>query len=208
MNRSRPPGGRAHTLLDAIAVIWTLLWLGAGVLVAQEVRGLAELSDTAGRLGEAVVTVGETVESLPLVGAQVAEPAGQVRDAGADAIASARSARASARRVGVLLGVSIAAIPSLPVLLFYLPARIGTARERRALRRAVGAGHAADAVLALRAVTHLPYRTLSRVSDDPARDLERGDHAALADAELAWFGVRRPSGRRSGGGGLGQREQP
>lgn len=195
MNRSRPPGGRAHTLLDAIAVIWTLLWLGAGVLVAQEVRGLAELSDTAGRLGEAVVTVGETVESLPLVGAQVAEPAGQVRDAGADAIASARSARASARRVGVLLGVSIAAIPSLPVLLLYLPARIGAARERRALRRAVGAGgHPAfDEVLALRAVTHLPYRTLRDISDDPAGDLERGDHAALADAELAWFGVHRPN---------------
>ena len=194
MTRSRPPGRRAHTLLDAIIVAWVVLWLGAGVLVAREVRGLAELSDTAGRLGEAVVTVGETVGSLPLIGAQVAEPAARVRDAGTDAVASARSARASARRAGVLLGISVAAVPSLPVLLFYLPARIGSARERRALRRAVAGGGnpSVDELLALRAVTHLPYRTLSRVSDDPARDLEAGHHAALADAELAWFGVPRP----------------
>jgi hypothetical protein len=182
-------------LLDAIVVVWTVWWLAAGVLVAQEVRGLAELSDTAGQLGRAVVTVGETVGSLPLIGEQVSEPAREVRDAGADAIASARSARASARRVGDLLGVSIAAIPSLPVLLFYLPARIAAARERRALRRAAGAGHAAfDELLALRAVAHLPYRTLRDVTDDPAGDLERGDHAALADAELAWHGVHRPDG--------------
>lgn len=195
MSRSRLPGGRAHALLDAIVLVWTVGWLGAGVLVAHEVRGLAELSDTAGRLGEAVVTVGETVQSLPLIGEQVSEPAGRVREAGADAVASARSARASARRVGVLLGVSIAAIPSLPVLLFYLPARIGTARERRALKRAVAGGGrpAVDEVLAWRAVAHLPYRTLSRVSDDPARDLQQGEHAALADAELAWFGIERPN---------------
>lgn len=199
MRRSRLPGGRAQTLLDIIVVIWAVGWLGAGVLVAQEVRGLAELSDTASQLGQAVVTVGETVQALPLIGAQVAEPAGAVREAGADAVASARSARASARRVGVLLGVSIAAIPSLPVLLFYLPSRIGIARERRALTRAVAAGGhpAVDEVLALRAVTHLPYRTLRLVSDDPARDLEDGEHVALADAELAWFGVERPDGRRA-----------
>ena len=181
-------------LQDAIVVVWTVWWLAAGVVVAQEVRGLAELSDTAGQLGRAVVTVGETVGSLPLIGEQVSEPAREVRDAGADAIASARSGRASARRVGDLLGVSIAAIPSLPVLLFYLPARIAAARERQALRRAAGAaGHAAfDEMLALRAVTHLPYRTLRDITDDPAGDLQRGDHAALADAELAWYGVHRP----------------
>jgi hypothetical protein len=199
MSRSRPPGGRAHTLLDAIVVAWTVAWLAAGVLVAGEVRRLAELSDTADRLGEAVVTVGETVGSLPLIGAQVSEPADRVRRAGADAVASARAARASARRVGVLLGVSIAAIPSLPVLLLYLPARIVAARERRALERAVAAGEhpGLDELLAWRAVSHLPYRALSRISDDPLGDLRDGDHTALADAELAWFGVERPNARRS-----------
>lgn len=194
MGRARLPGGRAQVLLDSLLLVWTVSWLLVGVLVAHEVRGLAELSDTAGKTGRAVVAIGDAVKELPLIGAQVEEPAEAVREAGADAVASSRSARASARRVGVLLGLSIAAIPSLPVLLLYLPARIATARERRALRRAVARGghRAVDQVLALRAVTHLPYRTLRDVSDDPARDLEDGMHGPLADAELRWFGVVRP----------------
>lgn len=197
MGRARLPGGRAQLLLDTLLLVWTLWWLAAGVLVAHEVRGLAELSDTAGKTGRAVIAVGDAVQALPLVGAQFDEPADAVRAAGADAVASARSARASARRVGLLLGVSIAAIPSLPVLLLYLPARIATARERRALRRAVAAGgrRAVDEVLALRAVTHLPYRKLREISDDPARDLGDGLHGPLADAELRWFGVERPARR-------------
>jgi hypothetical protein len=184
-------------LLDALLLVWTVGWLVIGVVVAYEVRGLADLSDAASKTGRAVVAVGDAVKDLPIIGDRVEEPADAVREAGAEAVASSRSARASARRVGVLLGVSIAAIPSLPVLLLYLPARLATARERRALREAVAAGAdpAVDEVLARRAVNHLPYRMLRSVSDDPAGDLARGRHALLADAELRWFGVLRPRGR-------------
>jgi hypothetical protein len=197
MGRARLPGGRAQLLLDAALVVWTLWWLSVGVLVAHEVRGLAELSDTGGQLGRAAISIGETMDALPAIGAQVEEPANAIRDAGEQAVVAARSARASTRRVGVLLGVSIAAIPSLPVLLLYLPARIATARERRTLKLAVAAGdrREVDEVLAWRAVTHLPYRTLKQVSEDPARDLEDGLHGPLADAELEWFGVARPRRR-------------
>jgi hypothetical protein len=130
-----------------------------------------------------------------VIGDQIDEPATRVREAGADAVTSAHAARATARRSGVLIGVSIAAIPSLPVLLLYLPARVGAARERRALRRAVrrGGSPALDAVLARRAVAHLPYPTLRTVSRDPDEDLRAGRHRPLADAELAWFGVERPA---------------
>jgi hypothetical protein len=197
MSRARPPGGRLQLLLDALLLAWTVGWLAIGVLVAYEVRGLADLSDAASKTGRAVVAVGDAVKELPLVGDRLEEPADAVRDAGAEAVASSRSARASARRVGVLLGVSIAAIPSLPVLLLYLPARLSTSRERRELRRAVSGGSdpAVDELLALRAVTHLPFRALRAVSDDPAGDVARGRHGALADAELDWFGVIRPRGR-------------
>jgi hypothetical protein len=184
-------------LVDGLIIVWTAGWLAIGVVVAYEVRGLADLSDAASRAGRAVVAVGDAVRDLPIVGAELETPTDAVREAGAEAVASSRSARASARRVGVLLGVSIAAIPSLPVLLLYLPARLATARERRALRRAVAGGGSAalDEVLALRAVTHLPYQTLRAASEDPARDLGEGRYGALAAAELRWFGVRRPSDR-------------
>jgi hypothetical protein len=117
-----------------------------------------------------------------------------VEAAGRDAVASAREARSSARRVGVLLGISIALIPTTPVLLLYVPRRLRVARERRALTAAVAAGRtpALDELLAERAALHLPYHRLRRVSADPQDDLRRGRHAALADAELARFGVRPP----------------
>jgi hypothetical protein len=197
MGRARLPGGRVQVLLDALLLIWTVSWLALGVIVAHEVRGLADLSDAASKAGRAVVAVGDAVKELPIVGAQVAEPADAVREAGAEAVASSRSARASARRVGLLLGISIAAIPSLPVLLLYLPARLATARERRALRLAVahGADQVLDEVLAWRALGHLPYRVLRAASEDPARDLSRGHYRAPADAELRWFGIARPRAR-------------
>jgi hypothetical protein len=197
MGRARLPGGRVQVLLDALLLVWTVSWIALGLLVAHEVRGLADLSDATSKAGRAVVAVGDAVKELPIVGAEVAEPADAVREAGAEAVESSRSARASARRVGVLLGISIAAIPSLPVLLLYLPARFATARERRALRLALARGtdQVLDEVLAWRALGHLPYRVLRSVSEDPARDLNRGHYRALADAELRWFGIVRPRSR-------------
>lgn len=195
MGRARLPGGRSQILLDALLAAWTVWWLGVGLVLAHEVRGLTRVSDTAERSGRAAIAVADTVRALPIVGDQVEAPAGKVRVAGADAITSARAARATARRSGLLIGVSIAAIPSLPVLLLYLPARVGAGRERRALRRAVrrGGAQTLDAVLAHRAIAHLPYQTLREVSPNPEADLRAGRHRSLADAELAWFGVERPA---------------
>ena len=197
MGRARLPGGRVQVLVDVLLLVWTVGWVVLGIVVAHEVRGLADLSDATSKTARAVVAVGDAVKDLPLVGAQVQAPADAVRDAGVEAVASSRSARASARRVGVLLGVSIAAIPSLPVVLLYLPARLATARERRALRLALASGShpALEEVLAWRALAHLPYRALRAASDDPARDLSRGHYGPLADAELRWFGLARPRRR-------------
>ena len=104
-----------------------------GIEVAHEVRGLAELSTTVGSVGRAVTGVADTIRELPLIGDRLAGPADDVRHAGADAISSARAARANARSVGALLGVSVALIPSLPVLILYIPGRVAGARERRTL---------------------------------------------------------------------------
>jgi hypothetical protein len=191
MLRSGPSGVRAQALLDVALILWTAAWLWMGITVGREVRGLGELSGTVDRLGRAVTTVGGVVAELPLVGDQVAGPAEEITGAGRDAVASASEARENARDVGLLLGISIALIPSSPVLLFYLPRRLALARERRALRRAIAAGRTPglDRLLAERAVIHIPYHRLRQVSEDPVGDLRDGRHAALADAELEWFGV-------------------
>jgi hypothetical protein len=197
MKRSRRLAPAAQRALDAALLLWTVAWIWMGIAVADEVRGIADLSDTVGSVGRAVTDVGDAIRGLPLVGDQAAGPAEELDRAGRDAVASAQSARASARRVGVLLGVSIALIPTLPLLAIYLPARYAAAHERRELRRAVGSGRsdALDELLARRALVHLPYHRLRQVSGDPVGDIRRGRHSALADAELEWFGVPTRGGR-------------
>jgi hypothetical protein len=194
MGRSPLPGRRGQALLDAVLVLWAALWITVGFVVADQVRGLAELSDTVGRVGRATVTVGETIKGLPLIGDRLRGAGDDIATSGRQAVDSARTARESARSVATLLGLSIALIPSLPVLVLYVPGRVAGARERRALSRAVAAGREPwlDEILARRALVHLPYSRLRRISRDPLDDFREGRHAALADAELEWFGVLTP----------------
>ncbi len=144
MSRPRRLAPRAQLAVDAALVLWTAAWLWMGIAVAHEIRGVADLSDTAGEVGRAITGVGGTLRDLPVIGGQMSRPADEIQRAGENTITSAKSARASARHVGVLLGIAIALIPS----------------------------------------------RLRRVSADPVSDLHNGRHAALADAELEWFGVR------------------
>ncbi|HET8757539.1 MAG TPA: hypothetical protein VFM58_16085 [Solirubrobacteraceae bacterium] len=197
MSRSRSLSPPAQLALDAALALWTIAWVWMGFAVAHEVRGIADLSDTVGSVGRAVTTVGGALRDLPLVGDQLAAPADELDRAGRDAVSSAVSARSSARRVGTLLGVSIALIPTLPLIAIYVPGRIAATRERRSLRRAVASGRspALDELLARRALVHLPYHRLRRLSRDPLGDLRAGRHAALADAELEWHGIGRPRRR-------------
>ena len=194
MTRLRLPGRRAQSVLDVLLAVWAALWIAVGIEVAHEVRGLAELSTTVGSTGRAMTSIADTIRSLPLIGDRVAGPADDVRAAGQDAMSSARTARANARSVGTLLGVSIALIPSLPVLILYIPGRVAGMRERRALERATAEGSSPwlDELLARRALVHLPYRRLRRISENPLEDLRQGRHQALAEAELRWFGVAPP----------------
>src|SRR5919202_4170987 len=152
--------------LDGAVVLCVVLWLWAGITVGHEVRRLAGLGDTAGRLGTAVTAVGRAVGDIPVIGGQVG---GAVQNAGRDATASARQARDDTRRVALLLGLVVALVHTIPLLLAYLPGRMAVERDRRALRRAL-AGADADAtreLLAVRAIAHLPLHELRRISADP-----------------------------------------
>jgi hypothetical protein len=96
--------------------------------------------------------------------------------------------------------VAIAAIPTLPLLVLYIPARVAASRERRDLEDALASfgRDEVDQLLALRAAARLPLRRLREVSDNPARDLDDGRHRELANAELRRHGVSRPRARATG----------
>ena len=79
-------------------------------------------------------------------------------------------------------------VPTLPLMVSYMPVRLHLGRETRALRamlRDHADDPALDAMLAMRAVAHLPYHRLRALGAPGAPD------RALADAELAREGVRR-----------------
>jgi hypothetical protein len=186
----------ARRRFDALLALWVVVWIVLGIAAGREVRRLADISDAERQAGVATQRAGDLLESLsgvPLIGDRLRAPAATIREAGQGVIASADAARDRTRRAGTLLGIAIAAVPTLPLLLLYLPPRLAFERDRRRITGALrGGGPGIDALLATRAVAHLPYGRLLDVSADPLGDLRAGRHEALAGAELARLELRRP----------------
>lgn len=186
---------RTVRLLDGLVILWSIAWIVIGVTIGREVRELARLSDTVVSLGQATQSAGAAItglEGLPVVGDALREPARRIRQAGADAVASGRQSRRSADRLGVLLGISVALIPSLGLLVVYLPRRVAVVRERRALLGALRRDEPGlDDYLAWRALSHVSTEELSRLTSGPLAELTRGRAGELASAELRRHGLDR-----------------
>ncbi|HEV2771553.1 MAG TPA: hypothetical protein VGV57_01780, partial [Thermoleophilaceae bacterium] len=137
------PSGRKVHILDALVAAWVLAWIVVGVLAAETVGQLTELSGTFGTVGGAVVSVGETLGSVevPLL-ADPLEGAGEaIETTGRDIVASGVSLREKIERVSVGAGLVVALVPVLSLLLLYGPPRLARARETEALRALVQAEH-------------------------------------------------------------------
>ena len=177
-------------VLDAFAVARpAALWILVGFLVFHEVRGLSSLSDTVVQTGRALDA---TSSALAAVAASRCRRPGRPSSRGARTTA-ARSAVANGEceprrhpQPGVLLWIAIAAAPTTPLLVLYGLLREGWRRDVESLRElaaAYGDDAAFDELLARRALQHLPYRRLRRISENPWRDVEEGRTGALAGAE-------------------------
>jgi hypothetical protein len=185
-------------ILDALLVVWVLAWIAMGIAVGREASKLADVSDAARDAGVATQRAGDLLGSLtdlPVVGDRLREPADSIRRAGASTVARAERSHREAEALAVLLGVSIAVIPNLPLLVFYLPGRLALQRERRLVREHL-ADPALQELLATRAVAHLPLPRLRAISADPLADLREGRHTELADAELDRLGLSRAARAR------------
>jgi hypothetical protein len=137
------PSRRAQLAIDAVLAAWAVLWVCLGIAIANEVRGLRQLSGTVTKIGGALQQTGQTLDGLadaPLVGDRVGAAATQIRDAGSSTIESGRISRSSIHDLSWMLGVFVAVIPTVPILGLYVPLRVAVERERRAARRAAAAG--------------------------------------------------------------------
>jgi hypothetical protein len=184
-------------LADVAIALWVALWIGLGWLVYHYVNGLASLSNTvvlAGKAVGATSTALDAISKVPFVGAQVGDLTQSARDAAQSAVYNGRASRDDVHDLAILLWLALAVAPTAPLLVLYGLLRRGWRRDRRSLEEAVdlaGDDPALEQFLARRALDHLPYRRLRRISDTPWRDYEEGKTAALAEAELARVGLRR-----------------
>lgn len=201
-----PLSPRTRRSIDVVLAIWVALWIVLGIRVGDEMRGLADLSETVIRSGVAVTESAEALDSIsnvPFVGGQVDEAISRAREAGESARASGRSSERSVQNLSILLGLAIAIIPSLPIVGFYVPVRLSLVREAAAVRDAMAAGDDDQLaeLLAGRAAHTLPYRRLAAVSADPIEDLRAGRYGPLAAAELERLGLAEliPDGWKGGG---------
>ncbi len=99
--------------------LWVALWLVIGVWTGVEVWRLSELTMTVADSGRALDEAGMALQSLsgiPVVGGDAADLGTQVSQNGVDIVASANSAQGSFRRLAVLLGMTIAFVPTVPVV--------------------------------------------------------------------------------------------
>ena len=201
------PSGRGVLVLDALLAVWAAAWIAVGVAVAGTFDDLVVLPNTFGSVGAAIDSSGRAIGSLelPVVGNPLEAPGREISDAGREVARNGRSGRDEVERSATLLGLAVALVPTLPLLVAYLPSRVGREREAHALRLALaeGAGDPAlERFLAHRAAMSLSYRRLHRMGARPWRDLDAGRHELLAAEELRRLGVAR---WRLGQGQAGQR---
>lgn len=193
--RLRLPSGPALVAVDLLVIGWVALFVYLGVVVHDAVQELGVLTESVDTAGRAVDDTGRAIGSIqvPVIGGAIGSVSREIQAAGQSVIVGAASGRASIDRLAMMLGLLVALLPSLPLLAWYGPPRLGRGLEVRAVEAALEEGSGdplLEHLLAQRAVVHLSFRELRRVSARPWEDLERGRVADLAAAELRRVGVR------------------
>lgn len=185
-------------VVDGLVAFWVLLWLVVAASTALTLWQLSSLGDTLTQSGEAVGSAAEALRAigdLPLVGDGPGELADEAGAAAEQVIADGATVTNRLRQLAVLLGLAIFFIPVTPLVGLWLPLRLRRAREARMIRRALlkDPGVPLDRYLARRATMSLPYEAVRAAFEDGDGRLTREQERALADAEIARMGLRRPA---------------
>jgi len=185
-------------VVDGLVAFWVLLWLVVAASTAVTIWQLSSLGNTLTQSGEAVGSAAEALRAigdLPLVGEGPRELADEAAATADQVIADGTTVERRLRLLAVLLGLTVFFVPVTPLVGLWLPLRLRRAREARMIKRALvdDAGAPLDRYLARRATTTLPYEAVRSAFEDGDGRLTREQERALADAELARMGLRRPA---------------
>ena len=193
----RPARFLRQVLADVVALVWIAGWIWLGVQVhdvVERLRGPGDHLVSAGSglrdtFQDAIVSAAK----VPFVGDQLANALGPGVQAGATLVNAGKGEIDTAESLALWVPVALVLGPVLFALALWLPLRVRYARAATAARRIARLDGGED-LLALRALTRLPLRSLARVSEDPAGDWRKGRRRVigeLAAMEQNALGLRR-----------------
>lgn len=181
---------------DGIVLFWVALWIVIGVVVGVTMWSLSGLSESAVQSGRALDNAGQALEGLariPVIGEGPSDFGVQVRETATGIIKNGQEAGDSIKVLAVLLGLTIAIVPNVPVGGFYLPFRLRRQRDIQQVRRALkatGLSSNLEKYLAHRALIGLTYPRLAETIGPGGQPDNSEGRRQLALAELNRLGIR------------------
>ena len=194
------PGARLRQVaIDLVVVLLIVLFAWLGMKVNNTVDDLAVLGrgvkDAGGAVQGSLSDAGNAVAGVPLVGGDLKSALTDAGVATGGNVQSAGSAGEKAvEQTAQLLGWITFGIPTLLVLLGWLPWRLRRLRRLNAAAAVLKAGADPERrrLLAMRAALALPYGDLLPYTRDPIGDLAQERYEPLLRALYADCGLRPP----------------
>ena len=184
--------------IDFLVIAWVLFCLMLGMAATKRINHLGTLGDGLVSAGDSVSGVGEWIGGLqdtPLIGGSIGAVADKVDALGASTAQQGRNGKDAVWKAAFAIGVLITLLPTLPVLVVWIPARVAVERERSSLRAALKADEPGVwEYLALQAVDDMAFRDLRKISADPWEDIRQGRYEPLARVEIDRLGLTPAAG--------------
>jgi hypothetical protein len=181
---------------DVAVVVWVWLCVQIAGVARDSVLQLQGPANTLTGAGDGIRgafdDAARTAQQVPFVGQDLANALGAGTGAGESIATAGRDLARTVADVAFGVGVGIVVLGVVPVLLVWLPLRLRYALAASSAARVRGVD---TDLLALRALTRRPVRSLLRVSPDPAAAWRGNDREvvhALAALELRSLGMRPP----------------
>lgn len=181
---------------DGVVLFWVVMWVIIGCAVGITIWGLSGLSVSAVQSGRALDNAGQALEGLgkiPVIGDGPSEFGAQVRETAKGIIINGEQGGDRIQALAVLLGVTIAIVPSVPVGGFYVPFRLRRRRDIQQVREALNSDGLSDDLreyLARRALVSLTFPQVNQaIGPHGSLDSVEGVKQ-LALAELRRLGIR------------------
>ena len=194
------PARRTATIVrDVVALVLVGLFAWLALEVHDAVDRLAVLGAGVRGAGEAVHggfdDAADRVDEVPLAGDRIADALrGAGEGTGGEVAELGSSGESAAHRLADILGLLTFALPTLLVLMRWLPARVDQVRTLTAAARVLREPGSAERrrAIAMRAAFSLPYGQLVQYTRDPLGDLLAERYDPLVAAALDDAGLRPP----------------